>query len=131
MRKPKNELTNDQTVLKIMELLREQRKTEKDLERYIGLSNGTFTRWKYRGSKTYIQHIEKIAEYLDVPSKYLKSEVENVMESYEITKEELRLIQFYRRMGKDKQDVLLKSAVFFVELADLKKGNENEDLDEV
>ena len=44
MRQAKKELTRDNAVLKIMEELRIQGKTEKGLEQAIGLGNGAFTR---------------------------------------------------------------------------------------
>lgn len=71
MRKAKNELTRNPVVLKIMEQLQAQKKTEKEMEIALGFGNGTFTRWKYMNGRSYMNHIDRIAGYLNVTVEYL------------------------------------------------------------
>ena len=115
MRPAINELTNDPVVLKIMELLKIQGKTEKDLTDHVGLANTTFTKWKYKGVKSYRKHLDKIAEYLEVTPDYLTEGVDDIINLSTMTTSELRLIQLYRRMGNDAKEVLLKTAGYFVD----------------
>lgn len=71
MRIPKKEPTLDPVVDRILALLHHQNKTQQDLITYLNLANGTFTRWIYAGSKTYMKHLPKIASYLNVSEKDL------------------------------------------------------------
>lgn len=57
MRQTKHELTNNVVVLKIMELLKMQGKTDNNLTNYHGLANGTFTKKKYHELKSYRKHL--------------------------------------------------------------------------
>ena len=114
MRPAINELTNDPIVLKIMELLKVQGKTEKGLTDHIGLANTTFTKWKYKGVKSYRKHLEKIADYLEVTPEYLTEGVDDIINISTMTASELRLIQLYRKMGNDAKETLLRTAGHFV-----------------
>lgn len=114
MRSAINELTNDPIVLKIMELLKLQGKTEKGLTEYIGLANTTFTKWKYKGVKSYHKHLEKIAEYLEVTPAYLTEGVDDIINVSTMTASELQLIQLYRKMSNDAKETLLRTAGHFV-----------------
>lgn len=68
------------TIDKIIELLKIQHKTQKDLTDYLGLDKAMFTQWKSRRTESYLKHIIKIAEFLGVSvgeligSKNVKSE---------------------------------------------------------
>ena len=66
MRHPKKEPVPDPVVDRILALLHHQKKTQKDLVAHLHLANGTFTRWIYSGSKTYMKHLPEIASYLNV-----------------------------------------------------------------
>ena len=114
MRTAINELTNDEVVLKIMELLKLQGKTEKDLTDYIGLASTTFTKWKYKEQKSYRKHLKEIAEYLEVTPEYLTEGVDDIINLSAMTTSELRLIQLYRKMSNDEKNTLLKTAGYFV-----------------
>ncbi len=59
------------TLSKISNLLKQKGKTQKDLTDFLGLVKNAFTDWKSGKSKSYIAHISKIAEYLEVSSDYL------------------------------------------------------------
>lgn len=54
------------TIDKIIELLKIQHKTQKDLTDYLGLDKAMFTQWKSRRTESYLKHIIKIAEFLGV-----------------------------------------------------------------
>ena len=122
MRTPKNELTNDVTVLKIMELLKKREKTENELIAYLGLANGTFTKWKYHDAKSYRLHLDKIAEYLDTELSYLDESVEDIVNLSNLTKNEIQLVKYYRKMGKTQKELLMKTADCFVESTECRKN---------
>lgn len=115
MRLPKNEITNDQIVLRIMEVLKAQKKTEKELVEYIGLANGTFTKWKYKNVKSYQHHMDKISEFLNVSQTYLTDGIDDIINVHSLSASEVHLLQMYRKMGKEEREVLMKSASWFVD----------------
>lgn len=59
------------TLNKIVSLLGEQKKTQKDLTDHIGLSKNAFTKWKNGENESYIKHINEIARFFDVSTDYL------------------------------------------------------------
>ena len=113
MRQTIHDLTNDETVLRIMELLKTKHRTEKDLTDALGLANGTFTRWKYRNSKSYYKYIDRIAEYLDVPSSYLKEGINEYITVADLTPAEVRLVSLYRKMDLKRKEILMQSAEYY------------------
>ena len=113
MKKTTKNLTNDKIVLKIMETLKIQHKTEKDLLIFLGLSTGTFTKWKYDNMKSYRRHLDRIAEFLDVSPAYLEGDTDDIVSVHSITPYEVRLLQLYRKMGQKERDTLINSAEFY------------------
>jgi len=59
------------TLEKIQMLLREQKKTQKELMDYLGLGKTAFTGWKNGSNTSYKKHIDKIAEFFGVSTDYL------------------------------------------------------------
>ena len=115
MRQPVNEITNDPIVLRIMEVLKIQKKTEKELIANIGMTEGTFSKWKYNEVKSYRQHLKEIADYLNVQVDYLTGGVEDMINVCSMTEPETRLIQMYRRMGKREKTSIVSIAELFVD----------------
>ena len=63
MRESKRTLTDDPIVLRIMNLLKSKKKTDKELSDHLELTHGITTAWKYGGSKSYRPHINEIAKF--------------------------------------------------------------------
>lgn len=59
------------TLSKILNLLKEQKKTQKQLTDYLGVGKTVFTGWKSGVNNSYLKHIGKIAEFLNVSTDYL------------------------------------------------------------
>lgn len=59
------------TIDKISTLLKENKKTQKDLMDYLGLEKSTFSAWKANKNTSYKQYISDIAEYFCVSTDYL------------------------------------------------------------
>ena len=49
---------------KMINLLQEQGKKQKDLTDYLGLSKNTFTGWKRGDNASYLKYAKQIADYL-------------------------------------------------------------------
>ena len=63
-------MTDSPIVNRIVGLIEEQRKKEKDLTDFIGISPGTMSKWKYDGSNVYLKYIEEICEFLETTPNY-------------------------------------------------------------
>lgn len=56
---------------KIIKLLDESKRNQKDLTDYLGLEKSVFSAWKSGKSKSYMKHLPKIAEFLNTSVDYL------------------------------------------------------------
>lgn len=56
---------------KIAFLLKEKKKTQKDLCEYLGVGKQAFTNWKSGFSKSYTKYLPQIASFFDVSVDYL------------------------------------------------------------
>lgn len=59
------------TIDKILCLLKQQHKTQKNLTDYLNVSKGVFTDWKSGKNTSYKKHIGEIAEFFGVSTDYL------------------------------------------------------------
>ena len=71
MRETVRTMTDDPVVLRIMDQLKIEGKTEKDLVKHLKMANGTFSSWKFANVKSYRKRIGEIASFLGVSSEYL------------------------------------------------------------
>jgi transcriptional regulator with XRE-family HTH domain len=126
MRKPKHELTEDLVVLRILNELKMQGKTEKELEKALNMSNGTVTKWKYLDGKSYRNHIGRIADFLNVTVEYLQGKPEKQKQDIELTGVELRLIELFRKMSSGERKCMLQSAEYFANSSEFRKYKEME-----
>ena len=112
MRTAKRKLTDDPTVLRIIDLLKTQGKTEKELVQYLGLSSTAFSSWKFENVKTYRRRISEIADYLDVTKEYLLEGTDEYVNKETLTGQEIKLIKLYRSMGNEQQKCFMKNGEF-------------------
>lgn len=64
------------TLDRILCLLKEQHKTQKQLMDFLGLGKTAFTGWKNGDNVSYKKHIDKIAEFFNVSTDYLLGKTE-------------------------------------------------------
>ena len=112
MRVAKRTLTDDPVVLRMMDQLKLQGKTEKDLVRSIGMSNTAFSTWKYENVKTYHKHITDIAAFLGVTEQYLLDGTDEYVNKDTMTGTEIKLIKLFRSMGNEQQKCFIKNGEF-------------------
>ena len=80
---------------RIVKLLEEQGKRQKDLTDYLGISKNAFTDWKSGRIKSYLKYIDKIAEFFDVSADYLLGKTEDRRpKTDKITKEDIKFALF-------------------------------------
>ena len=111
MAKTDKKLTDDPIVRRIMALLRKQKKTERELTDYLGVSSGGMSKWKYYGSSEYLKYVEPICEFLDTTPNYLffgPADEEGRMPPVE-----MELIRMYRKMNRDQKKCIKDTMMFF------------------
>ena len=128
MRRPMNELTDDPILLRILDQLQLQGKTEKSLLEYLGVSTTVFTGWKYKNVKSYIKRIDEIAEYLGVDKEYLLEGSNAGINGDNLTATEVKLVSLFRKMGNNEQAAYMKTGELFVQSSEyyrIEKDNNN------
>ena len=98
------EVSKDPVLGRIMDVLRQRKRTNKDLEKYLHLANGTFVAWKFRG-----------AEFLNVSTNYLLNGNELDVKPEEITAAELEIIKMFRKLDIKGQECISEILRRFVE----------------
>lgn len=114
MRQNKRKLTDNPVVLRIMDQLKLQGKTEKELVRYLGLSDSAFSTWKYEDGKGYEKRIEEIAKFLGTTRSYLYDGIDDYVNSDTMTATEIKIIKQFRAMGNEQQKNYMKMGEFLV-----------------
>ena len=100
-------LSKDPVLLRILDLLKQQNKTQKNLTDYLGLHPNTFNNWKYQNTQSYLKHLDKIAEYLDVSPGYLIRGNTVGADTADYTPLETKLINEVRLLTSTQQQALL------------------------
>ncbi|MBR1658531.1 MAG: hypothetical protein IJ697_08715 [Synergistaceae bacterium] len=105
-------MKDDPILLRIMDLLKRNGHTEKDLLRSVNLKDTTFNRWKFENSKSFMQHIDSIADYLGVSIDYLI----RGHETDGFVAEEKGIIDIYRKLSRRRQEIILNLLNDFAEV---------------
>ncbi len=124
MRVTTHTLTDDPVMLKILDELRRQKKTGKELEQAIGLGNGAVSRWKYIDKKSYVNYIDRIADFLGVTPEYLQNISEKEVELENLTEVEKKLVLSYRKMEPEERRCMLEAVDIFLNSSELRKMKE-------
>ena len=106
---------SDPIVRRMLVLLTEKGKTEKDLTDYLGMSPGTMSKWKYYDSKVYLQYIVKICEFLETDPNYLFLGEETSLEIKGLTQVENNIIRLFRTVDSRKQKCIRETLRIFAE----------------
>jgi transcriptional regulator with XRE-family HTH domain len=61
---------------RVLELLKENGKEQKDLSDYLGITQQRFSDWKAERVRSYLKYIDKIADFFGVSSDYLLGNTE-------------------------------------------------------
>ena len=84
------------TIDKIIALLKEQKKTQKDLCDFLGIDKHVFTDWKAERNKSYTKYIYQIASFLNVSVDFLLGKTDKQSNSVTLTAHEMQIILAYR-----------------------------------
>ena len=91
-------------ISRIIELLIQQEKEQKDLTDYLGLHRNNFTEWKRGGKRSYMYYIDEIARFFDVSPTFLLRGCDDLPEDCS------ELIRKFRLMNAEQKGRLLDQA---------------------
>ena len=104
----------DPVLLRIVELLNKQEKTDKEFNEALGFANGTLYQWKNDDRRTaYYLYIREICEYLKTTPNYLFYGVEAVENKETYSSKENEIINMYQKLDKEKQDCIFETIRLF------------------
>ena len=106
---------NKSIFMRIDQLMKHQNKKIKDLNDYLGLKQSTYDNWKRGKSESYLKHIDRIAEYLNVTPNYLicgSDSVEKAEDRHKMMED--RLVNMFRSISDKDAEVLMKIVYAFV-----------------
>ena len=115
MNSNKKGMVKDPIVRRILVLLKEEGKVDKDLTDYLGLPSGSMSKWKYYDSKLYLNYINEICEYLETTPNYLFLGEKETDEIQGLTQTENKIIRLYRSIDKRKQSCIKETLRIFAE----------------
>ena len=95
----------------LLEMERQGRKYA-ELTEYLELPRGTFSSWKAGRSRNFCEHLEAIAEYLDVDIGWL---VTGKASSGAINRQEQELLEAFRSLDPEKQEAMLQNMKWLAE----------------
>jgi transcriptional regulator with XRE-family HTH domain len=110
----KNTASNDPVLKRILALLKEQNKTQKNLIDFLGVHPNTFHQWKYSNSKGYMTRINDIASFLNVTPGYLLQGNVLSADIEGLTPREMEMIRILRKLNDEQQKAVLNCLKKFV-----------------
>lgn len=96
----------DETLKRILDLMKEQDVTAVGMEDLLGVPRGSFSNWKRGMRKSYYEHIDKIADRLGVTINYLVRGKEIKIGA--LSSQEMDLVEGFRSLTDEAKDVMLK-----------------------
>ena len=114
---PKNNSisANSAILNNILHLLKVKGVRQSDLARYLGISRNSVSQWKANKSTSYMNYIDKLAEFFDVSvDELLHPDKTNLYDSF-ISKDELELLDLYRSVTEqDMKIAMIKALNIFI-----------------
>ena len=102
---------------RIDNIMKRKRKKNIDLINYLGLTRTTYDNWRRGKSESYMDHIDKISDFLNVNPNYLltgNEKYEEQIHTINNSKEE-KLLKLFRSISDKEADILLNIASAFVD----------------
>lgn len=109
---------------RIFEELKNQKKKQKDLAEYIGLSTSAVSDWKKKGTNPAAENISAIADYLNLSIEYLLTGVEKKSYSAELSSDERELLQIFNKLSDKSKGKVLERAEMLSEIESAKTDRE-------
>lgn len=113
MHNKENTKEAQEIIARITGELEQQGKTHAELITYLDLPKGIYSSWKAGRSRNFCEHLGEISGFLGVSAEYL---VTGKVSNQEIKdSKERELIEMYRKLSGEKQDVILQNIRWLAE----------------
>ena len=110
---PKNDsISGNSAILNnILHLLKVKGVRQSDLARYLGISRNSVSQWKVNKSTSYMNYMDKLADFFDVSvDELLHPDKTNLYDSF-IAKDELELLNLYRSVTEQEMKIAMIKAI--------------------
>ena len=104
------QIMKTQVFERIEMLLEEQGKSQQNLLASLGMNRSTYSNWKLGKSRTYMKHIDEIADYFGVSPDYLIRGIENGPEDGTKAAGEDELLRIFRKLSVNRQKCVIQVA---------------------
>ncbi len=100
----------EQVFERIERLLKDQGKSQQKFLAALGMNRSTYSNWKLGKSKSYLKHIDEIAEFLGVSPSYLLRGIEDGPEEGMKAAAEDEMLRVFRKLSPRKQECVIQVA---------------------
>ena len=97
----------DETLTRILDLMKEQGVTAVAMEDLLEVPKGSFSNWKRGMGKAYYEHVDKIADRLGVTIDYLIRGKE--IKTDTLSSQEMDLIENFRCLTIEAKEIMIKN----------------------
>ena len=104
MKETKREVTDDPIMLRIIEAVDKSGKKASELMDFLSISKNSFDNWKFRGLKSYMTYIDKIADFTGTSLDWLIRGYEP--DSSMLTADEIEIVQGYRNLNVVRKNLM-------------------------
>lgn len=92
----KIEVTDNEVLNNILNLMKIKGVRQVDLARYLGISNNAISQWKNQSSKSYMKYLDQLADYFDVTKDEILHPSSHNLYKTQLSNEEQDMIEHYR-----------------------------------
>jgi len=103
----------DEILVRILETMKKRGIRQKELTTYLGITETAFTKWKFKGSISYVKYIDRIAEFLHVPANYLLYGTIEDPHSKQISFEDIELVNAISELTDSEKEFIRTTIAFF------------------
>lgn len=112
----KLEEIDNRILVRILKQMEAKGIRQRDMALHLGITNSSLTQWKSGRTRSYMNYIDEIANYLGVEKEYLLHGNDNGYESVtSFTQKELSLIFGIRTLPREQTELFYDAAFAFLE----------------
>ncbi len=93
---------------KILLEMKNKRISQKSITDLLGLNQSIFTQWKKGENTSYLKHISKIAEYLEVSTDYLLGNEQKEKSSPQLSDKDLKGLELFKQLKDEDKEFFIK-----------------------
>ncbi len=98
------------TLDKILHLLKSRQIEQQEFAKAIGVGKHVISEWKNGKTKSYLKHIDKIADFFEVSTDYLLGQEKTAPAEQSFTKDELEFLHLIETLTEDEKQKVIDYA---------------------